>query len=151
MTQTKQNITEWRKENLGKLSEQRDEIDKVLKEKNYVLTVYETGHNFGSSPKGEDRKICPRRYWVMCSLEEIPKYIEYMKQPFWRHPDISNPKVKNKDIPFEEKEWGINYDLVIEPCSEKLEKSYLDGSKKGFFKIQRELEKQKQEKETTNE
>ena len=133
MTQPNEKITEWQKEHLEKLKTQRNAIDKILKEKNYLLTVFETGHEFGVKTNGKpDMTILPNTYYVMCSLEEIPEFIELMKKPFWTHPDISNPKVKNKDIPFEEKKWGINYSVIIEPCSEEMEKDYIKASKKSY-------------------
>ena len=57
-----------------------------------------------------------------------------MKKCWWIHPDLKKgSKVKTKDIPFEEKQFGINDGDKIEPLSEELEKSYLKASKDGFF------------------
>ena len=42
-----------------------------------------------------------------------------------------------EEIPFEEKKWGRYEEVIIEPFTEELEKSYVAGSKDGFFKMQR--------------
>ena len=123
---------EWR----TALYKQREEIKNNLEKKDYLLTVYQKGDN--TMTMGDHSKqVLPKRFYIACSLSEIPEYIQYMKQPFWTHPDIENPEVENDDIPFDEKKWGIYRDVIVEPLSEELEKSYLVGSEKGFFEIQR--------------
>ena len=122
-------------ERMKEFEKEMDEINKQLKKKDYVLTVYQTGHKLMSGGDHE-RQVFPRRSWVVCSLEEIPEYIEYMKKPFWEVPNgLSKKEIKN--YPYEKKKWGRHYNLVIEPLSEEMEKSYLDGSKEGFFETQR--------------
>ena len=114
---------------------QRDEINERLKKKDYVLTVYQTG-DVVLSNGDQERQVLTRRYWVVCSLEEIPEYIEYMKKSFWECEEgLTKKEIKNYS--FEKKKWGRNYDLVIEPLSKELEESYLDGVEKGFFESQR--------------
>ena len=114
---------------------QSNEIDERLKKKEYVLTVYQSGHHMMSCGEYE-RQVTPRRFWVNCSLEEIPEYIKLMKQPFWACPKgLTKKEIKN--YPYENKKWGIYTNVVIEPFSEELEKSYLSASKKGFFESRR--------------
>ena len=114
---------------------QMDQINEQLKKKDYVLTVYQTGDEMMSLSKRE-RQVFPRRYYVVCSLEEIPEYIEYMKKPYWEHEDGLSKK-EIKDYPYEKKKWGRNWNVVIEPLSEELEKNYLSASKEGFFETWR--------------
>ena len=129
----KKDFEEIRKEEV----KQRDEIDERLKKKDYVLTVYQTGHK-GISLGDYEREVDTRRFYAVCSLEEIPEYIEYMKKPFWEVPDgLSEKEIKN--YPYEKKKWGRYWNVVIEPLSEEMEKSYLSGSKEGFFKSWRTI------------
>ena len=116
---------------------QNDEINEQLKKKDYILTVYETGDE-GMSFGELDKQIFPRRFYVVCSLEEIPHYIDYMKQPFWIHEKgLSKKEIKN--YPYEKKRWERYEDVVIEPLSEEMEKDYLSGSKDGFFESWRSI------------
>jgi hypothetical protein len=118
---------------------EREEIREKLKKKDYVLTVYTTGDPLMSSGDYE-RQCVPDRSWTPCSLEEIPDYIKKMQTGFWTHPDLRKGSgVKPEDIPHKEKQWGIYYNIIIEPMSEELEKSYLDASEKGFFKSWRTI------------
>ena len=114
-----------------------DEINERLKKKDYVLTVYQTGDTILSHGNPE-RQVFPNMYYAVCSLEEIPEYIEYMKKPFWEHEEGLSKK-EIKDYPYEKKKWGKYWNIVIEPLSEELEESYLGASKKGFFKSWREI------------
>ena len=126
---------------------QIDEINEQLKKKDYVLTVYQTGDNSMSNGDWE-RQVSPRRFWVVCSLEEIPEYISYMKTPFWEVPNgLSKKEIKN--YPFEKKKWGKYWNVVIEPLSEEMEKSYLSGSKEGFFKTWRIIRDEEEQIETS--
>ncbi len=69
-----------------------------------------------------------------------------MKQPFWLHEKgLSKKEIKN--YPYEKKKWGKYWNVVIEPLSEEMEKSYLDGSKKGFFESWRRIHKRDMDKE----
>jgi hypothetical protein len=120
------------------------EINERLKKKDYVLTVYQTGCNMLGSGDPE-RMVAPRRFYAVCSLEEIPEYIKYMKQPFWTHEEgLTKKEIKN--YPFEKKRWGRYWNVIIEPLSEEMEKNYLSASKEGFFEswrmIQEEDEKE---------
>ena len=108
-----------------------------MKKKDYVLTVYQTGDEMMSFGEYE-RQVDTRRFYVVCSLEEIPEYINYMKQPFWEHDEgLSKNEIKN--YPYEKKKWGRYSNVVIEPLSEELEKDYLSGSKEGFFETWRRI------------
>ena len=114
-----------------------DEIDEQLKKKDYVLTVYQMGDEMMSSGDWE-RQVSPRRFWVVCSLEEIPEYIKYMKQPFWEHESsLSEKEIKN--YPSKKKRWGRYWNVVIEPLSEEMEKDYIGSSKLGFFESWRSI------------
>ena len=122
-------------ERMKKWKKEKDEINKQLKKKDYVLTVYQKGDEMLSDGDSE-RQVLIKRGWVVCSLEEIPEYIEYMKKSFWVHEEgLSEEEIEN--YPYEKKKWGRNYDLVIEPLSKELEESYLDGVERGFFESQR--------------
>ena len=120
-----------------KIDKQCDEINERLKKKDYVLTVYETGDKIMSNGDYE-RQIFPNRFYAVCSLEEIPEYINYMKQPFWLH-DKGLTKKEIKNYPFEKKRWGRYYNVVIEPLSEEMEKDYIGSSKLGFFESWRRI------------
>ena len=114
-----------------KQKEQMEEINEQLKKKDYLLTIYQTGDELLSDGDYE-RQVEPRRFYVPCSLEEIPEYIKSMKTPFWRHEKgLSKKEIKN--YPFEDKKWGRYWDVVIEPLSKDLEEDYLKGVKQGFF------------------
>ncbi len=118
-----------------KWKKETGEIKEQLKKKDYVLTVHQTGDKMLSNGD-QERQVLTRMYWVVCSLEEIPEYIEYMKKSFWEHEEgLSEEEIEN--YPFEKKRWGRNYNIVIEPLSKELEESYLDGVERGFFESQR--------------
>ena len=72
---------------------QLDEIKERLKKKDYVLTVFQTGDESMSNGNHE-RQGDTRRFYVVCSLEEIPDYIKSMKTPFWTH----DKGLSNKEI-----------------------------------------------------
>ena len=61
----------------------------------------------------------------------------------WIHESLTKgnklTKKEIKNIPYEEKKWGIYRDIVIEPLSEDMQKSYLDGVEKGFFESWRHI------------
>ena len=127
----KYELTKEQQKEMDEIDKQCDEIDEQLKKKDYVLTVYETGDKIMSNGDYE-RQIFPNRFYVVCSLEEIPEYINYMKRPFWEHEKgLSKKEIKN--YPYEKKKWGRYWNVIIEPLSEDMEKNYLSGSKDGFF------------------
>ena len=132
---------------LQKNTKQREEINENLNRKDYVVTVYENGYDFNRE------KISPRRYWHPCSLNEISELISYMKNPFWTHPDLKDDMSKKgiEKILFEEKKWGINTRIVIEPLSKKLEKDYLQNVEHGFFETYRQFTDDKYGTELTKE
>ena len=120
-------MKEWEKE--------KDEINKQLKKKDYILTVHQIGDKEMSSGEHE-KQVDTRRFYSVCSLEEIPEYIKWMKEPFWEQPKgLSKNEIKN--YPFEKKKWGKYSNVTIEPLSEELEKKYLSASEDGFFKTWR--------------
>ena len=131
-----------------KWKKKTDGIEEQLKKKDYVLTVYQTGDEM-LSDGDQERQVLTRRYWVVCSLEEIPEYIKYMKQPFWEH-ESSLSKKEIKNYPDDQKRWGRYYDLVIEPLSKDMEENYLSGSKGGFFKTWRMIRDDDEKKEKQN-
>ena len=61
-----------------------------------------------------------------------------MKQPFWGHEEGLSKK-EIKDYPYEKKKWGRNWNVVIEPLSEEMEKDYIGSSKLGFFESWRRI------------
>ena len=125
----KNEFEEWKKE--------ADEIEKRLKKKDYVLTIYQKGDNLMSCGDHE-RQVLPRRFFAVCSLEEIPEYISSMRQSFWEHEKgLSKKEIKN--YPYEKKKWGRYWDVRIEPLSAQMEQEYLSASKEGFFANWREL------------
>ena len=127
----KYELTKEQQKEMDEIDKQCDEIDEQLKKKDYVLTIYQTGDEMMSNGNRE-RQVFPRRFYVVCSLEEIPEYINYMKQPFWEHEKgLSKKEIKN--YPYEKKKWGRYWNVIIEPLSEDMEKNYLSGSKDGFF------------------
>ena len=132
---------------LQKGRKQSEEINENLNRKDYVVTVYENGYFFNRE------KISPRRYWHPCSLNEISELISYMKNPFWTHPDLKDDMSKKgiEKILFEEKKWGINTRIVIEPLSKKLEKVYLQNVEHGFFETYRQFTDDKYGTELTKE
>ena len=137
-----------RKELQKRYEQQIDEINERLKKKDYVLTVCQTGDSSLSNGDRE-REVPIRRFYVVCSLEEIPEYIKYMKQPFWSH-DKNLTKKEIKNYPFEKKRWGRYYNVVIEPLSEEMEKSYLSGSKEGFFESWRLIRDDDEDEQNEN-
>ena len=136
-------------ERMKKWKKEKDEINKQLKKKDYVLTVYQTGDTMMSNGDHE-RQVFPNRFYVVCSLEEIPNYIKKMKTSFWYPPKGLSEKEK-KDYPFEKKKWGRYLDVVIEPFSKDMEENYLNGSKEGFFERWREVHKREEELELPEE
>ena len=131
-------MEEHRKEN--------DETKERLKKKDYVLTVFQTGDK-GMSNGDYERQVDLKRFYVVCSLEEIPDYIKSMKQSFWTHEEgLSKKEIKN--YPFEKKKWGRYKNIIIEPLSEEMEKDYLNGSKEGFFETWRMIQEGDEKKES---
>ena len=127
----KYELTKEQQKEMDEIDKQIDEINERLKKKDYILTVYQTGDKVMSHGNHE-REVHSRRFYVVCSLEEIPKYINWMKQPFWTHEKgLSKKEIKN--YPYEKKKWGRYWNVIIEPLSEELEKNYLSASKDGFF------------------
>ena len=122
---------------------QANERTESLNRKDYLLTVLQSGDE-GMSLGDWEKQVSPKRFYDICSLKDIQEYIEMVKTGFWEHPDLNNPKVKNKDIPHDEKKWGRYYNLTIEPFSEELEKEYLQKSKDGFFEMQRRVFKRRE-------
>ena len=108
-----------------RIRNQNAQLKEELNKKEYLVTVFEDGwHCMGIK---RENRICPRRYYKVCSLEEIAETIGFMKQGFWRHPDLrKDTSEKNvKKIKYEEKQWGINTRIVIEPLTKELQDAYL--------------------------
>jgi|TARA_X000001036_G_C20532089_1_gene746657 hypothetical protein len=126
------------KEMMKKATTQSKARDKRLNQKDYLITATTTGCEHMSFGKSE-RKVFPNQYYATVSLNEIEEYIGMMKRGFWEHPDLLDDKSNAEEIPHEEKKWGRYSNIVIEPLSEELEKSYLEASKEGFFKTHRQI------------
>ena len=142
-------LTEEQQKLEDEIDEQYNKIEEQLKKKDYILTVYQTGDK-NMSLGDYEREVTPNRFYVVCSLEEIPEYIKFMKQPFWYPPEGLSKK-EIKDYPHEKKKWGKYYDVTIEPFSEELEKNYLSGIKDGFFETWRRIHKREDELEVPEE
>lgn len=126
------------KEWMKKATSQSEARDKRLNQKDYLITATTTGCEHMSFGKSE-RKIFPQLYRVTVSLNEIEEYIRMMKRGFWEHPDLLDDRSNAEEIPHEEKKWGRYSNIVIEPLSAELEKSYLKASDEGFFKTHRQI------------
>ena len=131
---------------MAKADVERKRVDALLERKDYLITAYKSGDLLMSSGDHE-RMVSPRRFYADVSLSEIDSYIRGMTRGFWEHPDLLADGSNADDIPYEEKRWGKYSNIVIEPLSEELEKSYLDASSKDFFKIHRDLSSFDREKE----
>ena len=145
----KYQLTKEQQKNIDEIDEFYDEIEKQLKKKDYILTVYQIGDK-GLSNGDPERQVRMTNWYVVCSLEEIPNYIKKMKTSFWYPPKGLSEKEK-KDYPFEKKKWGRYLDVVIEPFSKDMEENYLNGSKEGFFERWREVHKREDELELPEE
>ena len=133
------------KDYIKEVRKENEEVNERLKKKDYILTVYQKGDKMMSGGEYE-RQLELRRFFAVCSLEEIPDYIKWMKEPFWGCPKgLSKKEIKN--YPFKKKKWGQYYDLVIEPLSEEMEKNYIGASKEGFFESHRMIHQRKTERE----
>ena len=129
------------KDYIKEVRKENEEVNEQLKKKDYILTVYQTGDKMMSGGEYE-RQSELRRFFAVCSLEEIPEYIEYIKKPFWEHEEgLSKKEIKN--YPHEKKKWGRNWDVIIEPLSEEMEKNYIGASKDGFFETWRRIHQSK--------
>jgi hypothetical protein len=129
------------KERSEKSHKLRDEIDQRLKQKDYLLTVIQEGETMMSCGNPE-KMVYPQRFYDVCSLEEIPEMIKFMKQPFWRHPDLKDGMSKKEvsKIPFEEKEWGIYSHIDITPLTKEKEEQFLKDVESGFLQSWRDIE-----------
>ena len=117
---------------IANATKQKVEITENLFRKDYLVTIFQTGDQTMSTGDFE-RQESPRRYYQHCSLQDLPEVIAHMQTGFWKHPDLKADLSNAKDIPFEEKKWGINYDITIEPIAKELEENYLKKVKSGFF------------------
>jgi hypothetical protein len=143
-------LTEEQQKLKDEIDEQIDGINEQLKKKDYILTVHQEGDK--SMSRGDrERQVDTRRWYVVCSLEEIPEYINRMKIPFWRPEERGLSEKERKDYPFEKKKWGKYWNVTIEPFSEELEKDYLSGIKDGFFETWREVHKREEMMEVPKE
>jgi hypothetical protein len=64
-----------------------------------------------------------------------------MKQSFWTHLDLKDgmsERKKNK-ISFEEKKWGIYYDIDITALTKEKEEQFLKDIESGFLKTWRDI------------
>ena len=121
---------------------QKEECLKNLNEPRYLLTIYQKGDE-RMSIGNKDRQDSPRRtYFHNASLNDIKKFIDNIDAPQWSHPDLRMKDLTEEEklaIPFEEKQWSIVYDFIIEPMTKELEDSYLDAVQRDFFKSYRQI------------
>ena len=114
----------------------RKRLEETLNRKDYLITVYESGDEVMSG--GDvDRQVLPRRYFERVSLNQLKDRLDKIYRGFWTHPELKEDFSNEKEIPFEEKKFGIVSNIFVEPLSEKLEERYLRASERGFFKIKR--------------
>ena len=114
----------------------RKRLEETLNRKDYLITVYESGDEVMSG--GDvDRQVLPRRYFERVSLNQLKDRLDEIYRGFWTHPDLKEDFSNEKEIPFEEKKFGIVSNIFVEPLSEKLEERYLRASERGFFKMKR--------------
>ena len=127
----------------------RKRLEETLNRKDYLITVNECGDKLMSG--GDmDKEVMPRRYWQNVSLIELRDVLDKIYVGFWTHPDLKKDYSNEKDIPFEERKWGMISNIKVEPLSEKFEKQYVEASKRGFFNSRRivsEYRKQKEKEE----
>jgi hypothetical protein len=123
----------------------RKRLDETLNRKDYLITVYECGDEIMSG--GDiDRQVLPGRYFERVSLNQLKDRLDKIYIGFWTHPDLKEDFSNEKEIPFEEKKFGIVSNIFVEPLSEELEERYLRASERGFFKNQRLIEEYRSEK-----
>ena len=130
----KQTLEEREKDALKEIND----IQEKLKKKDYILTVYQIGDEFMSGYDYENQ-VDTRRFYAVCSLLEIPKYIEYMKNGFWvpREEGLSKKELKN--YPYDKMRFGKYWNIIIEPLSKELEDSYIDPKSRKFFQSWRDM------------
>ena len=100
------------------MKDSRKQLERTMNSKDYLITVYECGDEV-MSEGDEDRQVLPRRYWEVVSLTELRKRLETIYRGFWTHPDLKEDFSNEKEIPFEEKKFGIVYNIDVLPLSKK--------------------------------
>ena len=123
-------MEDWKKE--------REEIRARLRKKDYIITTHQTGDEVMGGFDYE-RQVESRRCYSVCSLLEIPEYIEKMKNGFWvpREEGLSKKELDN--YPHDKKKFGVYENIVIEPLSKELEDSYIDPKSRKFFQDWRDM------------
>jgi hypothetical protein len=135
-------VKSWKKQTIEEREDEwrktKEEIRERLSKRDYIITFTQTGEERMSSFDYE-RQVESRRCYQVCSLEEIPKYIEYMKNGYWvpREKGLSKEELDN--YPHEKKKWGVYEKIIIEPLSKELEDSYIDPKSRKFFQSWREI------------
>ncbi len=114
------------------MKDSRKQLERTMNSKDYLITVYECGDEVMS--EGDvDRQVLPRRYWEVVSLTELRKRLETIYRGFWTHPDLKEDFSNEKEIPFEEKKFGVVSNIIVSPLSKKLEERYVRLSQANFF------------------
>ena len=112
-------------ERQGKLQEA--ELEAVLNDKSYLLTIeYENSKLLEELSK-------TGRYFKVCSLNEIHKQIQYMKEGFYVNDSVwaNDP---DERVNFKKGRWfGYNTRINIQPLTKELEEDFIAQSKQGFF------------------
>ena len=138
MTEVKNCIPQTLEERQEDAKKEIDDIQEKLKKKDYLLTVFQIGDEFMSGFDYENQ-VRSRRFYDVCSLLDIQRYIENMKNGFWipREEGLSKKELKN--YPYEKKRFGKYWNIIIEPLSKELEDSYIDPKSRKFFQSWREI------------
>ena len=102
--------------NLQEYKGKMDRGEEFLKREKILIFAEVEGCPF----LGNGNKLESYSFTKEISLEELPQYLQFCKEPFWKHPKITQEKLKDPDfeefedsIPYEEQEWGIYKSLVI--------------------------------------
>jgi len=119
-----------------KKNDTRKQLEETLNRKDYLITVFETGCEV-MSDNNRERQVLPRRYFQNVSLSELSKILKNIYMGFWTHPDLNEDYSNRRDIPHEEKKWGIIYNIIVQPLSEQFEKTYIKQSENDYFKHKR--------------
>ena len=102
------------------MEDSRKQLEDTMNRKDFLITVYECGDEVMS--EGDvDRQVLPRRYFERVSLNQLKDRLDKIYRGFWTHPDLKEDFSNEKEIPFEEKKFGVVSNIIVSPLSKKLE------------------------------